>query len=138
MTNQILADAVLILHFAFVLFVFAGALLLLRWPKLVWVHLPAALWGAVVQFTGWICPLPPLENRLRERAGRAGYSGDFVDHYLLPVIYPESLTARVQLVLGLLVVCANIALYTLVIARSRRRRAKGSSRVSRRRRRQIR
>ncbi|HYT31459.1 MAG TPA: DUF2784 domain-containing protein [Thermoanaerobaculia bacterium] len=128
MTNQILADAVLILHFAFVAFVFGGALLLLRWRKLVWVHVPAALWGAVVEFTGWICPLTPLENRLRERAGRVGYSGDFVGHYLLPVIYPESLTARVQLVLGLLVVGVNVALYAVVIARSRRSRAKGSSR----------
>jgi Protein of Unknown function (DUF2784) len=130
MTNQILADAVLILHFAFVAFVFAGALLLLRWPKLVWVHLPAALWGAVVEFTGWICPLTPLENRLRESAGRAGYSGDFVDHYLLAVIYPESLTPRGQLVLGLLVVGANVTLYGVVIARSRRRRANGGSRES--------
>jgi hypothetical protein len=83
-----------------------------------------------VEFTGWICPLTPLENRLRERAGTAGYSGDFVGHYLLPVIYPESLTARVQLVLGLLVVGVNVALYAVVIARSRRSRAKGSSRGS--------
>ena len=130
MINQILADAVLILHFTFVAFVFAGALLLLRWRKLVWLHLPAALWGAVVEFTGWICPLTPLENRLLERAGRAGYSGDFINHYLLPVIYPESLTAKVQLVLGLLVVGANFALYTVVIARSRRLRGKGSRRES--------
>jgi uncharacterized protein DUF2784 len=130
MINQVLADGVLILHFAFVAFVFAGALLLMRWRKLVWLHLPAAFWGAVVEFTGWICPLTPLENRLRERAGRAGYSGDFIGHYLLPVIYPESLTARVQLVLGLLVVAANVALYAVVITRSRRRRAKGSSRES--------
>jgi len=130
MINQILADGVLILHFAFVAFVFVGALLLLRWPKLVWVHLPAALWGAIVEFTGWICPLTPLENRFRERAGRAGYSGDFVDHYLLPMIYPDSLTARGQLVLGLLVIGANIALYAVVIARSRRHRARRSSRES--------
>jgi len=130
MTNQILADAVLILHFAFVAFVFAGASLVLRWRKLAWLHLPAALWGAVVEFTGWICPLTPLENRLRERAGTAGYSGDFVGHYLLPVIYPESLTPRVQLVLGLLVVGVNVALYAVVISRSRRRRAEASSRES--------
>src|SRR5438552_560445 len=128
MTNQILADAVLILHFAFIAFVFAGALLLLRWPKLVWDHLPAVVWGAVVEFTGWICPLTPLENRFRERAGRAGYSGDFVHHYLLPVVYPESLTTRGQLVLGLLVVCANVALYAVVIVRSRKCRVKRSSR----------
>jgi Protein of Unknown function (DUF2784) len=130
MTNQILADAVLILHFAFVAFVLAGALLLLRWRKLVWVHLPAALWGAVVEFTGWICPLTPLENRLRERAGTAGYSGDFVGRYLLPVIYPDALTARAQLVLGLLVVGVNVALYAVVTAESRRSRANGSIRES--------
>lgn len=128
MVDQILADAVLVLHFGFVAFVVAGGLLVARWPKLAWLHLPAAVWGAIVEFAGWICPLTPLENRLRARAGLAGYSGDFVEHYLLPLIYPARLTTRTQLLLGLLVVIVNVLLYAVVVARVRRRSAQKSRR----------
>lgn len=106
-----LADGVLLLHLAFILFVVLGGLLLPRWPRLVWLHLPAASWGALIEFRGWICPLTPLENHLRHLAGEAGYTGDFIAHYLLPVIYPHGLTREIQLLLGLAVVLINAAAY---------------------------
>ncbi len=123
MIDSILADAVLLLHFAFVVFVAAGGLLVLRWPRLAWLHLPAAVWGALVELAGWICPLTPLENYLRERTGRTGYSGDFVEHYLMLLIYPSGLTANTQLLLGVGVLAVNLAIYAAVLLRARRRRA---------------
>jgi hypothetical protein len=116
--HGLLADGVLILHFAFVLFVALGGLLVLKWPKVVWLHIPAAIWGVAIEFGGWICPLTPLENRLREQAGRAPYTGDFVAHYLMPVIYPEGLTREAQITIGLAVLLFNVAVY-VVIARRR-------------------
>ena len=107
----VLADAVVVLHFGFVLFVLFGGLLLLRWRKLALVHLPAAVWGALIEFAGWICPLTPLENWLRHEGGLAGYSGTFVAHYILPVLYPRGLTRGVQLTLGAAVVLLNVAIY---------------------------
>lgn len=121
MVHRLLADAVVLLHLAFILFAVFGGLLALRWPVVIWVHLPAALWGAAVEFTGWICPLTPLENVLRTAGGAAGYSGGFVAHYLLPVIYPAGLTRSVQIVLGALVVGVNVAIYLAVLRRRRRR-----------------
>ncbi len=123
MIESVLADAVLLLHFAFVAFVAAGGLLVLRWPRLAWLHLPAVVWGALVELAGWICPLTPLENLLRERAGRTGYSGDFVEHYLMLLIYPSGLTANTQLLLGIGVLAVNLAIYAAVLLRARRRRA---------------
>jgi len=120
MLDQILADIVLVLHFLFIAFVIGGAFLVLRWPKLVWIHLPAAIWGVVVELTGWICPLTPLENHLLEIAGRSGYSGDFVEHYLIRVIYPDGLTSKGQVALGLFVVAVNVAVYAVAIVRRRR------------------
>ena len=119
--SSILADAVLVLHFAFVAFVVAGGLLVLRWRRLVWLHLPAAVWGALVELEGWICPLTPLENQLREKAGRAGYSGDFVEHYLIPVVYPPGLTSNMQLLLGIAVIAVNVGIYAVLMIRIRRR-----------------
>ena len=84
----LLADLVVILHLSFVLFVVFGGLLVLRWPRLAWVHLPAAAWGVAIEFTGGICPLTPLENWLREKAGEIGYADGFTEHYILPVLYP--------------------------------------------------
>ena len=106
-----LADLVLIVHLAFVVFVLVGGLLVLRWRWIAWLHLPAAVWGAVVEFTGWICPLTPLENWLRAQAGKAVYEGDFVFRYLLPMLYPEALTHDIQLVLGALVLVVNLVIY---------------------------
>ena len=111
------ADAIVALHFAFVVFVVLGALLVLRWPRVACFHVPAVIWGALVEFTGWICPLTPLENSLRRRAGEAGYSGGFVEHYLLGLIYPEGLTRPVQLGLGLGVLLFNAVLYGWLVAR---------------------
>ncbi|MBY4899036.1 DUF2784 domain-containing protein [Cupriavidus sp. AU9028] len=107
------ADAVVVLHLAFVAFVVAGGMLVWRWPAMAWLHLPAALWGATVEWTGWICPLTPLENRLRAAAGEAGYESGFVEHYLLPLLYPAALARETQLVLGALVVLVNVAVYAL-------------------------
>jgi Protein of Unknown function (DUF2784) len=117
MIYRLLADLTLLLHFAFVLFVVLGGLLVLRWVRMAWLHLPAAAWGAVVEYMGWICPLTPLENRFRGLAGETGYAGGFVDHYLLPIIYPEALTRDTQFVLGTIVVLINGVVYTWVVHR---------------------
>ncbi len=114
---RILADAVVGLHFVFVVFVVAGGLLVLRWPKLAYLHIPAAVWGAAIEFAGWICPLTPLENWLRGQAGEGGYSTGFIEHYLLPVLYPSALTRDIQLVLGVLVIGVNLAIYSYVFQR---------------------
>ena len=123
MLARIAADAVLVVHLAFVLFVVVGGLLVLRWPKLAWVHVPAAIWGALVELSGWVCPLTPLEIALREAAGEAAYRGDFLQHYLLALIYPESLTRAMQVAFGSLVVLINAAVYAIVW---RRKRAPGN------------
>jgi len=106
-----LADAVLILHLCFILFVVLGGVLVLRWPWLAWLHLPAAVWGALVEIAGWICPLTPLEVAFRQAAGRPVYDTSFIEHYLVPIIYPSSLTRDVQIALGVLVLGLNVAVY---------------------------
>ena len=118
MPYRLIADIVLVLHFGFVLFVVAGAFLVLRWPRTAWVQLPAALWGVLVEWSGWICPLTPLENRLRAQGGAAGYAGGFVEHYLVPVLYPASLSRGVQVVLGATVLVVNVIAYAFVLART--------------------
>lgn len=120
------ADAVLLLHFAFIAFVVAGALLLPRWPHLAWLHLPALAWGVLVEWNGWICPLTPLENALRHAAGQAGYAGGFIARYLLPWIYPAGLTPAIQWWLGMLALALNLAWYGLWWRQWRRRRAHGA------------
>ena len=119
MSFGLLADLVVGLHFLFVVFVVIGGLLVLRWRWMMWLHLPAAVWGALIEFRGWICPLTPLEKSLRARAGDAGYEGGFIDHYLLPVLYPGTLTREIQVMLGVLVIVANFAIYWLVMRRKR-------------------
>ncbi len=118
-----LADAIVLLHLAFIVFVMLGGLLVLRWPRLAWLHLPAVAWGVLVEWSGWICPLTPLENALRLRAGQQAYAGDFVQRYVLPVIYPEGLTREIQVVLGAVVLALNLAVYATLYRRMRRRRA---------------
>lgn len=120
MIYRVLADAVVILHLAFVLFVVIGGFLLSRWPRLVYVHVPVAIWGVLIELVGWICPLTPLEKSLRHRGGQAGYEGGFVDHYVLPVLYPVGLTRNVQYVLGIFVLIVNMIAYALFIRRRRR------------------
>jgi hypothetical protein len=118
--SGILAEVVVGFHLGFVLFVVLGGLLLLRWPRLAWLHLPAAVWGALIEFAGWVCPLTPLENHLRRVGGNAEYAGGFVEHYLLPVLYPAGLTRGAQYVLGASVVVVNVAVYWWVFRRGRR------------------
>ena len=120
MPYRLLADLVVGLHFLFVVFVVIGGLLVLRWPRLIWVHLPVAVYGALIEFVGWVCPLTPLENSLRMRAGDQGYEGGFVEHYLLPVLYPAGLTRGVQLALGTAVLVLNAGIYWYVGRRRRR------------------
>jgi hypothetical protein len=114
-----LADAIVGLHFAFILFVVLGGLLALRWPRLAWVHVPVAIWGALIEFVGFTCPLTPLENWLRQRGGERGYAGGFIDHYIVPIVYPPGLTREVQLVLGTLVLLLNAWVYARVWRRHR-------------------
>lgn len=114
---RVLADLVVAFHVCFVLFVVLGGLLALRWRRAVWFHLPAVLWGAGIEFVSGICPLTPLENHLRALGGQAGYPGGFVEHYLLPVLYPAGLTQDFQLVLGAFVVVLNGVVYAVVVRR---------------------
>lgn len=125
MIYRILADAVLILHLGFILFVVLGGLLVLRWPKLAWVHLPVAAYGVLIELIGWICPLTPLENRLRRLGGGAGFEGGFVEHYLVPIIYPHTLTHELQIALGLGVLLINGIVYSVVLRRRHDRETPG-------------
>lgn len=106
-----MAHAVVFLHLAFTLFVAFGGVLVLRWRRAAWVHLPAACWGGWVEFAGWVCPLTPVENRFRALAGLETYEGDFIGRTLLPVLYPEGLTRGAQVGLGVLVLVLNLAFY---------------------------
>lgn len=117
----LLADAVVLLHAGFVLFVLAGGLLVLRWPRLAWLHLPTAVWGAWVEFAGLICPLTPLENWLRQIGGGSTYSASFVEQYLMPILYPASLSREMQWLFGSLVIAANALVYAWVAVRRARR-----------------
>jgi Protein of Unknown function (DUF2784) len=116
-----LADAVLLAHLLFVVFVVAGGLLVLRWPRVAWLHVPAALWGVVVEWSGALCPLTPLEVALRRAGGEAGYGGGFVEHYVWPVLYPAALTRGTQFVLGAFVVAINVVIYCAALSPSARR-----------------
>jgi hypothetical protein len=116
---RLLADLVLVAHAVFVVFVVLGGFAVLRWPRLVWLHLPAAIWGAGIEFVGGICPLTPLENHWRRLAGEQGYGVGFVEHYLLAALYPEGLTRGVQIALGLLVIAVNLAIYACIWRRKK-------------------
>ncbi|HJU43792.1 MAG TPA: DUF2784 domain-containing protein [Vicinamibacterales bacterium] len=117
MLYRLLADATVVLHLVFVVFVVAGGLLVLRWPRAAWLHVPAAAWGALIEFAGWICPLTPLENWLRRQGGQVAYSTSFVEHYLIPILYPQSLTREMQWILGGFVLVVNVAVYAIVLRR---------------------
>ena len=120
MIYRALADLVLAVHLAFVLFVVLGGLLVLKWPRLAWLHIPAAIWGVLIEYTGWICPLTPLENSFRVRGGDAGFSGGFIEYYIQPVLYPAGLTRGTQIVLGSLALLVNLTAYGVAVARRRR------------------
>lgn len=116
------ADLVLVAHLAFVGFVVLGGLLVWRWRRLAWVHVPVALWGAAIAITGFTCPLTPLENRLQRLGGQAGYEGGFIEHYITAALYPAGLTREAQMVLGTAVLALNLAVYWRVLLLSRRER----------------
>ncbi|OHC63251.1 MAG: hypothetical protein A2040_07575 [Rhodocyclales bacterium GWA2_65_19] len=120
MIERFAADLIVILHFAFIVFVGLGALLSLRWPRAAWLQVPAAAWGAAIEFRQGVCPLTPLEQRLRLAAGDAGYSGGFIEHYLLPIIYPSWLDEYSRIALGTLVIVINLAAYGWALWRRRR------------------
>ncbi len=123
---RVLADLVVVTHLAFVAFVILGGFLAFRWPRAAWLHVPAVVWGVAIELTGWVCPLTPLENRLRVLGGGAGYSGGFVEHYLMPVLYPIGLTRGTQVVLGIIALGLNLAIYAVLWHRWRSHSAGGS------------
>jgi len=127
---RLLADAALVAHATFVAFVMLGGLLVLRRPRLAWIHLPVVAWGAAIEFIGGICPLTPLENHWRRLAGEQGYAGGFVEHYIVALLYPEGLTRNLQLALGLIVLAVNAAVYAYVWHTGKASRTRGPARGS--------
>jgi hypothetical protein len=119
MLYRVLADIVVMTHFGFILFAVLGGFLVLKWKRWAWLHVPAVVWAALISFAGWICPLTPLEIWLRERGGSIAYRSGFIEHYILPVVYPPTdvLTRPVQIVLGVLVLGINLGIYGLVLRR---------------------
>jgi len=117
MLYRIFADLVIVIHLAFVLFAVFGGLLVLRWKRWACLHVPAVLWAALIEFAGWVCPLTPLENWFRERGGAIVYRSGFVEHYILPLLYPAVLTRRLQILLGLFVLGINLGIYGWVLYR---------------------
>ncbi len=122
MLYHLLANTLVVVHLAFVGFVILGSLLVLRWPRVMWAHLPAALWGAIIEFGGFVCPLTPLENYFRRQAGLAEYHTGFIERYLLPLLYPAQLTRGVQIVLGVGVIAINLCVYAWVLHRWKQRK----------------
>jgi len=114
---RLLANAVVVVHALFIVFIVCGGFLAWRWRWVAVLHVPCAVWGVLIEYNGWICPLTPLENSLRMRAGQQGYSGGFVEHYLVPAIYPAGLTPRIQVVLGTAVLVVNVITYAVVVRR---------------------
>jgi hypothetical protein len=119
MFNRLLADFIVLFHLAFILFVLFGGLLVLKWKRLVWLHLPAFAWGVLIEFVGWWCPLTPWENALRMSGGETPYQSGFIEHYILPIIYPPGLTREVQIVLGAVVILVNTGVYGWIWHRRR-------------------
>ena len=122
MVDRLLADCVVIFHVLFIVFAVAGGLLVLRWRWLAWIHLPAVAWAVLVEVMSWPCPLTPLENHFRQWGGEAGYRESFVEHYIMPVLYPVGLTDEIQLLIGGFVLAVNVAAYSLIVGRGRRKR----------------
>jgi len=119
MLYRVLADIVVMTHLAFILFAVLGGFLVLKWKRWAWLHVPAVVWAALISFAGWICPLTPLEIWLRERGGAIAYRSGFIEHYILPIVYPPTdvLTRPVQIVLGVLVLGINLGIYGVVLRR---------------------
>ena len=120
MLAKVSADLLVAVHFAFIVFVVLGGFLVLKWGKVAILHIPCVLWGGLVEFSGWICPLTPLERYLREAAGGAAYSGGFIDHYIMPLVYPTGLTREMQISIGIIILLVNLCLYGMVLLNHRR------------------
>ncbi len=123
MIYSVLADLVMLFHFGFIIFAVLGALLVARWPRLTWLHLPTVAWAIWIEFTGGICPLTPLENWLRLQGGEAGYAGGFIQHYIGSVIYPGEITMTLRILLGLGLLAINLGLYIWIFRRRRHGRS---------------
>ncbi|MBU4261414.1 MAG: DUF2784 domain-containing protein [Proteobacteria bacterium] len=108
---RLAADLLVIIHLLFIIFVITGGFLVLKWPRMKYLHIPAAMWGALIEFQGWICPLTPLEQHLRRSGGQFAYSGGFVEHYVEPIVYPAGLTREMQILFGIAVVAINLLAY---------------------------
>ena len=115
MIAKLIADALVVLHFSFIVFVILGGLSALKWPRIALIHIPCAIWGVLIEFYGWICPLTHFEQYFRKTASDIGYSGSFIQHYLLPIIYPYGLTREIQFELGVMVASLNLFIYLIVI-----------------------
>ena len=127
MIYSFLADLLVVFHLVFILYVIAGALLIIKWAKTLWLHLPSCFWGITVEFTGWICPLTPWEIQLRRLAGEEAYSGSFIEQYLIPIIYPSGLNREIQMLMGSVVLIVNRSLYTLILIKRRNRKTPKNS-----------
>ena len=117
MIYRVLADIIVLIHLAFIIFVIFGGFLVLRWRWFFWFHIPAAIWGALIEFAGWVCPLTPLENQFRIKSCIAGYQSGFIEHYIIPLIYPDELTRSFQITLGIFVIVINVSIYFLIFFR---------------------
>lgn len=114
---RIAADGVVVIHLVFILFVILGGLMLFRWPWMIWIHVPTAVWGGLVELFGAPCPLTPLENHLRQAGNAEAYRGGFIDYYIMPIVYPPGLTRQTQVVLGVLILVINFAIYFKLLTR---------------------
>ena len=128
MPYRLLADAVLIVHVTYIAFAVLGGLLVLRWRRVAWIHVPALVWAIAIEYAGWWCPLTPLENRFRTLSGSGAYETGFVERYLLPLIYPVGLTRKVQIALGTFVLLVNVGVYLWVLRAPRRAATPGTAR----------
>ena len=113
MLFQLAADFIIILHFIFIVFVLVGGILVLKWRWLIWLHIPAVIWGVLISFMGWICPLTPLENMLRQAGGGEVYITGFVEHYIVPLIYPSGFNHEMFGAMGIFVIVVNVIVYTI-------------------------
>ena len=122
MIAGLVADIIVLAHLGFILFVALGGILVVKWGKVAFLHLPCALWGMLIAWGGWICPLTPLEMHFRQLAGQAGYTGGFVDHYVMPIVYPEGLTRGMQIAFGVTILTVNLLVYARVLVKRAKRR----------------
>ncbi len=117
MLYRLVADTLVLAHLAFIFFVVVGGFLAWHWRRLAWLHIPVACWGVLIELSGWVCPLTPLENDVRRLAGEVGYDGGFIEHYVIPIVYPAELTVGLQIGLGMLVLLLNSFAYAVYFIR---------------------